>query len=50
MTEAAKQAAEPAEKDTYSMSPGFSHFLGANRIGLPSPPFRQVLSARPQYR
>lgn len=30
----AEEAAKPAEKVTYSMSPGLSAFLGANRIGL----------------
>src|SRR3989337_2182521 len=29
-----REAAKPAEKVTYSMSPGLSAFLGANRIGL----------------
>src|SRR3990170_4527588 len=30
----AEEAAKPADKVTYSMSPGLSAFLGANRIGL----------------
>jgi uncharacterized protein (TIGR03032 family) len=30
----AEEAAKPEEKVTYSMSPGFSAFLGSNRIGL----------------